>query len=111
MRFLPVCLVLFLTGCEQSFFMVGDKGREATIDRLSEARDRCLSRNASADITTDSDTATIARAIALACSAETEKLVVAINRDGDAKVTSAIRQSSEFRAMGYVLRARGQVIF
>ncbi len=111
MRFLSVCLVLFLTGCEGSFFMVGDKGREATIDRLSEARDRCLSRNASADITTESDTATIARAVALACSSETEKLVVAVNRDGDTKVTSAIRQNAEFRAIGYVLRARGQVIF
>lgn len=111
MRFLSVCLVLFLTGCEGSFFMVGDKGREASIDRLSAARDNCLSRNASADITTDSDAATIASAVALACSTETEKLVAAINRDGDTKVTSAIRQNSEFRAMGYVLRARGQVIF
>ena len=111
MRFLAVCLALLLTGCEQSFFMVGDKGREATIDRLSAARDRCLSRNASADITTDSDTATIARAVALACSDETEKLVAAVNRDGDTKVALAIRQNSEFRAMGYVLRARGQAIF
>jgi len=111
MRFLLVCLVLILPGCEQSFFMVGDKGREATIGRLSETRDNCLTRNASADITTDSDATTIARAIALACSAETEKLAVAVNRDGDTKVTSAIRQNSEFRAMGYVLRARGQVIF
>lgn len=91
--------------------MVGDKGREATIDRLSAKRDSCLSRNASADITTDSDAATIARAIALACSDETDKLVAAINRDGDTKVTAAIRQNTEFRAMGYVLRARGQVIF
>lgn len=111
MRFVCVCLVLFLTGCEGSFFMVGDKGREANIDRLSEARDKCLSRNASADITTDSDTAMIARAVALACSAETEKLVAAVNRDGDRKVAAAIRQNSEFRATGYVLRARGQVIF
>ena len=111
MRFLIVCLVLLLPGCEGSFFMVGDKGREGTIDRLSAKRDSCLSRNASADITTDSDAATIARAVALACSDETDKLVAAINRDGDTKVTAAIRQNTEFRAMGYVLRARGQVIF
>ncbi len=111
MRFFVVCLVLLLPGCEQSFFMVGDKGREASIARLSEARDNCLSRNAAADITTDRDAATIARAVALSCGEETERLVAAINRDGDAKVTSAIRQNAEFRAMGYVLRARGQVIF
>jgi hypothetical protein len=36
---------------------------------------------------------------------------VAANRDGDAKVATAIRQDSEFRAMGYVLKARGQLIF
>ncbi|MGD9883353.1 MAG: hypothetical protein AB7F22_18375 [Reyranella sp.] len=111
MRFLFVCLVLLLPGCEQSFFMVGDKGREASIARLSEARDDCLSRNASADIIPSTDPATIARAVALACSEETDRLVTAINRDGDTKVTLAIRQNSEFRAMGYVLRARGQVIF
>jgi len=111
MRLLLALLVVLLPGCEQSFFMVGDKGREASIARLSAARDSCLSRNASADVTTDSDTAFIARAVALACSQETENLVAAINRDGDAKVTLAIRQNSEFRARGYVLRARGQVIF
>ncbi|MFO1160127.1 MAG: hypothetical protein U1E60_14895 [Reyranellaceae bacterium] len=111
MRFLLVCLVLLLTGCEQSFFMVGDKGREATIDRLSDKRNACLARNAAADVTTDSDATTIARAVALACSPETEKLVAAVNRDGDSKVSTAIRQDAEFRAMGYVLRARGQAIF
>jgi hypothetical protein len=91
--------------------MVGDKGREASIDRLSAARDRCLSRNASADITPATDATTIARAVALSCSDETERLVAAVNRDGDPKVTAAMRQNAEFRAMGYVLRARGQVIF
>jgi hypothetical protein len=49
--------------------------------------------------------------VALACSAETEQLVTAANRDGDAKVAAAIRADSEFRARGYVLKARGQLIF
>ena len=30
------------------------------------------------------------------------------NRDGDPKIASAIRKDSEFRAMGFVVRARGQ---
>ncbi|MEA2853258.1 MAG: hypothetical protein QOE02_3277, partial [Rhodospirillaceae bacterium] len=52
-----------------------------------------------------------AHAIALACLPETEQLVSAANRDGDAKVAAAIRQDSEFRARGYLLKARNQLIF
>ena len=47
----------------------------------------------------------------MACSPETEKLLAAANRDGDAKVAAAIRQDSEFRATSYVLKERGQPIF
>ncbi len=45
------------------------------------------------------------------CAPETEKLVDATNRDGDAQVAASIRQNSEFRAMKYVMKARGQAIF
>ena len=68
-----------------------------------------LLRNASADDISNSDPATLARAVALACASETEKLVEVSNRDGDPRAADAIRKDSEFRAMGYVLRARGQV--
>jgi hypothetical protein len=40
---------------------------------------------------------------------ETQKLVDVSNRDGDPRAAAAIRKDSEFRAMGYVLKARGQV--
>jgi hypothetical protein len=79
------------------------------IDRSYAARDACLSRNAGADDISNSDPATLARAIALACTPETQKLVEVSNRDGDPRAADAIRKDSEFRAMGYVLRARGQV--
>jgi hypothetical protein len=102
-------MLLLLTGCEQSFFMVGDKGREATIERLSAARDACLAKHATADVTADATT--VARAAALACNQDTENLAAAVNRDGDTKVAAAIRENSEFRAMGYVLRARGVALF
>ena len=44
----------------------------------------------------------------LACSAETDKLIEVSNRDGDPAVADRIGRDSEFRAMGYVLKARGQ---
>ena len=50
----------------------------------------------------------VAQAAALACAAETDRLIEVSNRDGDPAVASRIRRDSEFRAMGYVLKARGQ---
>jgi len=111
MRSALVFLVLLLSACEGSFVTVGDVGRKARIDKSFEAREACLAKNAAADAASDADTATIARAVALACAPETEKLVDATNRDGDAQVATSIRQNSEFRAMKYVMKARGQAIF
>jgi hypothetical protein len=108
MRTALVLLVLLLSACGNT---TGDGRRTANINKSYEARDACLARNAAADDINNSDPATIARAVALACSPETEKLVEVTNRDGDAKVAAAIRANSEFRAMGYVLKARGQLIF
>jgi hypothetical protein len=110
MRTAIVFLVLLLSACAEGTYGSPTDGRLATrIERSYAARDACLARNAGADDISNSDPATIARAIALACAPETEKLVETSNRDGDPRVASAIRKDSEFRAMGYVLRARGQV--
>ena len=106
MRPALVLLVLLLSACGNT---TGDGRRTATIDKSYKARDACLAKNATVDVTTSADDGTIARAVALACASETEKLVEVSNRDGDPKVANAIRKDSEFRAMGYVLRARGQV--
>ena len=111
MRTALVFLVLLLSACEGSFVTVSDLGRKTKIDKTYVARDACLARNAAADVTTEADASTIAHAVALACASETEKLIDASNRDGDAKVAEAIRENSEFRARGYVLKARGQPIF
>ena len=108
MRTVLVLLVLLLGACGNT---TGDGRRTAKIDKSYAERDACLARNAAADDISNSDPATLARAVALACTPETERLVAAANRDGDAKVAAAIRQNSEFRAMGYVLKARGQLIF
>jgi hypothetical protein len=109
MRSALVLLVLLLSACSNT--TTGDGRRTANIDKAYKVRDACLARNAAADDNTNADAATLAHAVALACSPETEQLLTAGNRDGDSKVAAAIRKDSEFRAMGYVLKARGQLIF
>jgi hypothetical protein len=105
---LALVLLPLLSACVSA---TGDGRRTANIDKSYKARDACLARNAAADDISNSDPATLAHAVALACSPETEQLVAKSNRDGDIKVADAIRKDSEFRAMGYVLKARGQLIF
>ena len=102
-------LLLLLSACSGAYHTPSDGRLQTRIDTSYEARDKCLARHAAANDISGSDTQTIAQAAALACSAETERLVEVSNRDGDPKVAAAIRKDSEFRAMGYVLRARGQV--
>jgi hypothetical protein len=109
MRTALVLLALLLSACSTT--TTGDGRRTSNIDKSYAERDACLARNAAADDISSSDPEILARAVALACMPETEKLVALANRDGDAKVAAAIRQNSEFRAMGYILKARGQLIF
>ena len=111
MRYVLIFVVLLLAACEGSFVRPGDLGRKVSIDRSYEARDACLARNAAADGTSTMDPATLANAVALACSAETDKLISASDLSGDTKVATQIRQDSEFRAMKYVMQARGQTMF
>jgi hypothetical protein len=108
MRIVLVVLVAVLGGCSGAYHTYSDGRLAARIDDAYKARDACLAKNAAADGTMSLDAATVANAAALACTAETDKLIEVSNRDGDPVVASRIRQDSEFRAMGYVLRARGQ---
>src|SRR4030095_9877077 len=111
MRFGLLLIVLFLCGGEGSFVRPEDLGRKVHIQRRYAAREACLARNANADGTATTDPAMLAHAVATACSPETEALVTASNFDGDATVATNIRQDSGFRAMKYVMQARGQAIF
>ena len=110
---MPIVLVLLLLlgACEGSFIRVSDLGRKVKTEQAYEARDVCLARNAAADGTGSTDPTMLAHAVALACASETEKLVEASDLGGDAKVALNIRQDSEFRALGYVMKARGQALF
>src|SRR5690349_8848684 len=80
-------LVLLLTACEGSFVRVEDVGRKVEINKSYEARDTCLKRHAVADGTGSTESETLAHAAALACQAETDRLIAAANTDGDVKVT------------------------
>jgi len=109
MRNVLLVLVFFLGACERSFIRVEDLGRKVQMEKAYEARDTCLARNAAADGATDPPT--LAHAVALACAAETDKLVQALNTDGDARVTLNVREDSEFRALHYVMKVRGQAMY
>jgi hypothetical protein len=109
MRIAVVLLVLPLSACAGAYATPSDGRLKTRIDTAFAARDACLARNVASDSAAGADAAAVARAVAQGCVAETEKLVEVSNRDGDPRVADAIRRDSEFRAMGYVLRARGQI--
>lgn len=108
MRLLLLAIVLSLSACAGAYHTPSDGRLQTRINDAYAARDACLARNAAADGTMGANASTVAQAVALSCSAETEKLVDVSNRDGDPKVAIAIRRDSEFRARGFVAKARGQ---
>jgi hypothetical protein len=109
-RWVLLSLPLAVGACEGSFFSVGDRWHAPRIDDAYVARDTCLARTAAAEAPGAIDASAAARAVAQACQPETEKLVQISNRDGDSKVAANIRDNSQFRAMGYVMRSRGQPV-
>lgn len=76
------------------------------IDQAYAARDACLARNATERALAGASTHARAQALALACAAQTDRLITASSR-GDAAVASAIRDDTEFRALGVMLRTPG----
>jgi hypothetical protein len=108
MRIALVPLIFALSACAGAYHTPSDGRLQTKINNSYKERDTCLARNIAAEGTMNEDAGTLARAAALACAGETEKLIEITNRDSDPRVAAAIRRDSEFRAMGYVLRARGQ---
>jgi hypothetical protein len=111
MRIALVLVVLLLGGCAGAYHTSSDGRLQTRIDDSYKARDACLAKNAAADGTMSLDAASVAQAVALACSPETDKLIAASDLSGDTKVANQIRKDSEFRALGFVMKARGQAIF
>jgi hypothetical protein len=76
-----------------------------TIKTLYKERDACLAKNAIAADGENSDVTTIAKAVALACAPETDRLIAATNLDRDPKVAEAIRKDTDQKAALAVVKA------
>ena len=98
-------VVLSVTACagyDPNLFGAGNLvGRE--IDKAYAERNACLVRYVHAD-NGNGDATAAAKAAAAACQSQTDHLVAVSNPSRDPKVTAAVRQDSEFRALGYAMR-------
>jgi hypothetical protein len=107
MRTLIVVAMLSLAACSVNSQYSAPWTVKA-VDKTYEARDACLQRQVAPYAGDMSDASSIGRTISANCQAETNALIASSNPHNDPVVTAAIRQDSDFRATGYVLKARGQ---
>lgn len=111
-----VCFALGMSACSNEAFTAAghDPAGYASaqqMKKINEAyatRDACLSRNTVPFSGNGTSAETIARNAARACQSETDALIVLQKGHRDPNVADAIRQDSEFRALGLILKARGQ---
>lgn len=107
MRILIVVAMLSLAACSVNS-QYSEPWTVRSVKQTYDARDACLAKHALPYIEGDSDATSIGRTISSNCQAETNALIASSNPHNDPIVTAAIRQDSDFRATGYVLKARGQ---
>ena len=105
-----VLLPLVLAGCEAASSLKGagysTPNQTRHINAAFKERDECLAKNVVPSDANNSSAETIARAAALVCQPETERLIALSNPYSDPRITAAIQKDSDFRALGYVLKAR-----
>ena len=106
---LPLVLLASSDGVRAGFLNASGTPSDTArgIDQAYAERDACLARNATERAVAGATVKARARSVALACAAETERLA-AVSSRGHADVAAAIRDDSEFRARGFVLRAPAQ---
>lgn len=107
-----VLLPVLLGGCEAASSMAGaglsDPKLMKSINDAYEARDNCLIANIHlADAFSNSTQSLVANVVA-SCQTQTDVLNALSNPHGDPRITAAIQKDSSFRAMGYVMKSRGQ---
>ena len=107
MRTAVAAPALLLAACAGAYHTPSDGRLTTKINTAYAERDACLAKNIAGD--SAAAPSAVAQAAANACTEETEKLVGLVDRDGDPIVAGNIRRDSEFRALGLVLRARGEV--
>jgi len=107
-----VLLPLLLGGCEAASSMSGaglsDPKLMKSINDAYEARDNCLAANIHLADAYGSSAQSLAAQAAASCQTQTDVLNALSNPHGDPRITAAIQKDSSFRAMGYVLKARGE---
>ena len=107
-----VLLPFLLGGCEAATSVrsagLSDPKLMKSIDDAFEARDNCLVANIKLAESHSANTDALVANAVVSCQTQTDVLVSLSNPYGDPKVTAAIQRDSNFRAMGYVLKARGQ---
>ena len=106
MRIALFLFLLVLGGCSAAYHTPSDGRLTSRINTAYKARDACLTQYITSSGATSGDPATAANAAAMACTAETDRLIELINVDGDPRVAARIRKDSEFRAMGIALTGR-----
>lgn len=105
-------LALSLGACHSASVLKGagysDPRLSERIEKAYDARDACLARNAAPSVSGESDVANIARAVALSCMPETDRLIAVTNPFQDPQVTAGIMRDNDDKAMRYVLLARSE---
>jgi hypothetical protein len=109
MRTMIVVLMLPLAACSAEAHYSDPRGM-SKLNSLYEARDTCLIRHAASAVSDDASASSAAREISASCQAEVDKLISISNPHNDPEITAAIQKDTEFRATGFVLKARGQVV-
>lgn len=108
MRTLILIAMLSLAGCSANS-QYSEPWTVRSVAKTYEARDACLVKYAGAHAAAgDADASSVGRTVSSNCQAETNALIASSNPHNDPVVTAAIRKDSDFRATGYVLKARGQ---
>ncbi len=110
MRGAMAILALSSVACSRDYVFEGNEYsnpiRNNQIKELYKARDACLAKNAVPAESSNTDVASIAKAVSLSCAPETDRLIAASNLDKDPKVAEAIRSDTDRKAALYVLRAQ-----
>ncbi|WP_289295409.1 hypothetical protein [uncultured Reyranella sp.] len=114
-RLLQAALILFplmLGGCEAASSLraagLSDPKLMKSINDAYEARDNCLTANIHLADSGNASAQSLAATAAASCQTQTDVLISLSNPYGDPRVTAAIQKDSNFRALRYVLKARGQ---
>lgn len=107
-----VVLPLVLGGCEAATSVrsagLSDPKLMKSIDEAFAARDNCLVANIHLIDASSASAQSLAAMAAASCQTQTDVLNALSNPYGDPRITLAIQKDSSFRAVGYVLKARGQ---